>query len=220
MQEVAFLQNLHQSTKRDYIARATMPHRAECMRIASMFGPEYWDGDRKYGYGGFHYDGRYRPVAEALAKHYGLTSEDTILDVGCGKGFLLHEFRHTTNYRCGIDISPYAIQEALNLNDKNMFPSMHSATHIPCPDRYFTFLYSINTLHNLCYKDLKTALAEITRVMRDKAWIVVESYRTLEQKVNLLNWALTCKSYYSTDDWINIFQDNGYSGDFEFVTFD
>jgi 2-polyprenyl-3-methyl-5-hydroxy-6-metoxy-1,4-benzoquinol methylase len=91
MPELDFITSIHRSAKRNYLDRVIGVDKAECAVIAKKFGRDYWDGDRKHGYGGYHYDGRWRPVAEAMAAHYGLKAEHEVLDLGCGKGFLLHE---------------------------------------------------------------------------------------------------------------------------------
>lgn len=225
MREVNFMKSLHTSSKRDYLERANLPDRAECMRVASKYGAEYWDGDRKYGYGGMHYDSRYAPIAKALIDHYGLQDKASIMDIGCGKGFLLYELslQLADPYLVGLDISFYASMNCIiNKHFFHIERWTMNCTRLPTPGIYnnlFDLVISVNTLHNLGYADLKRTIKEIVRVMKDKAWIVVESYRTEEEKCNLLNWALTCKSYYSPDDWINILSDNGYKGDVEFITF-
>ena len=84
---------LHQMTKRDYIARM-MDDKVTCMLKAKEYEADYWDGDRRYGYGGYKYlPGRWKPVAEALIDEYGLTNTSKMLDVGCGKGYLLYEIK-------------------------------------------------------------------------------------------------------------------------------
>ncbi|MBT5373838.1 MAG: methyltransferase domain-containing protein, partial [Rhodospirillaceae bacterium] len=114
MKQIDFIQQLHSGTKRDYLARVMEADKAECAEIAKKWGRDYWDGDRKYGYGGYSYDGRWRPIAEKMAAHYGLKAGDRILDIGCGKGFLLYEFTQAMPgvEIAGIDISEYAIENA------------------------------------------------------------------------------------------------------------
>lgn len=221
MQEINFLEALHTSTKRDYLERACLPDRAECMRVASQYGKDYWDGDRKYGYGGYKYDGRWKSVAEKIIEYYDLKKQtlsnppSSIFDIGCGKGYLIFEFLKLGFEAIGTDVSQYAKEQL----EHNFIFNMPAQSLSVLANKSMDFVYSINVLHNLGYANLKLAIREIVRVMKDKAWICVESFRNEEEKCNLLNWALTCQSYYSPDDWKNIFSDNGYKGDVGFVYF-
>src|SRR5258708_3067330 len=109
-----FVSGLHNRTKRDYLQRVMEYDKAECAVVAKQYGVDYWDGDRRYGYGGYRYDGRWLAVAEAIAKHYGLKPGQRVLDVGCGKGYLLYEFTRAVPgiEVAGIDASSYAIEHA------------------------------------------------------------------------------------------------------------
>src|SRR3990167_2022735 len=109
-----FIAIVHKQSKRDYLKRVTEFPKPEASRIAKKFDFDYWDGDRKFGYGGHHYDGRWRAVALRMASHYQLKAGDHILDVGCGKGFLLYEFTQVVPgiKVTGLDISAYAKEHA------------------------------------------------------------------------------------------------------------
>lgn len=220
MAYIDFTQKVHTRTKRNYLERVVEHDKATCARVAKQFGKEYWDGDRRYGYGGYRYDGRWLPVAEAMAKHYGLKPGDSILDVGCGKGFLLYEFtRVVPRVRvAGIDISRYAIENSKE--EVRPFLRAGNATQLPFPDRSFDFVVSITTLHNLYVYDLRKALQEIERVGRGGKYIVVESYRTEEEKANLLYWQLTCESFYTPEEWRWFLEDSGYTGDYGCIFFE
>src|SRR5687768_6558786 len=91
MAEIDFITALHKRTTRDYLGRVMAHDKSQCAEIALQWGRDYWDGERHLGYGGYRYDGRWRPVAESLARHYRLADDASILDIGCGKGFLLYE---------------------------------------------------------------------------------------------------------------------------------
>ena len=79
MAYVDFIEKIHKKTNRDYLGeRVVGGNKAECAKIAKQFGSDYWDGDRKYGYGGYHYDGRWRVVAEDMVAHYGLDTTSKI----------------------------------------------------------------------------------------------------------------------------------------------
>jgi len=220
MAYIDFITNHHKQTKRDYLARVTQYPKAEAAKIAKRFDYDYWDGDRKFGYGGYHYDGRWRPIAEAMARHYGLKRGDRILDIGCGKGFLLYEFTQVVpgvEVR-GLDISKYAIDHAKE--EVRPFLQCGTAAKLPFEDKSFDLVISIQTLHNLYCFDLEKALREIVRVGRKNQYIVVESYRNEEEKVNLLYWQFTCECFYTPEEWDWWLRHSGYSGDHSFVFFE
>jgi SAM-dependent methyltransferase len=217
---IDFTASLHNATKRDYVARVVEHDKAECAEIAGRFGEEYWDGPRQYGYGGYRYDGRWLPVAEAIARHYGLASGDRVLDVGCGKGFLLHELTRAVPglQISGIDVSGYAIANAHD--PVRPFVSEGHAESLPYDDDAFDVVLSLGTLHNLGAEALYRSLAEIERVARRSAYVMVESYRSEREKANLLYWQLTCRSFYSVEDWEFVFKRAGYTGDYGFIFFE
>ena len=210
---------LHKKTKRDYISRM-IDNKVECMIKSKEYGFEYWDGDRRYGYGGYKYDGRWEVVAKELINEYNLKDGAKILDVGCGKGFLLYELKKLlpNSEVVGFDISQYSINKAKEEIKDNLF--IHNASDIyPFGDKEFDLVISITTLHNLKIYNLKTALQEIERVGKNK-YIVVEGYRDEKELFNLECWALTCESFFRPDEWIWIFKEFGYSGDYEFIYFE
>jgi ubiquinone/menaquinone biosynthesis C-methylase UbiE len=214
------MQALHSSTKRDYVARVVEHDKAGSAEIAARFGADYWDGDRRYGYGGYKYDGRWRPLAQELAQRYGLKPGQRVLDVGCGKGFLLYELTQVVPGLdvAGIDISQYAIANAKE--EVRSALAVGSAVALPFAERRFELVVSLGTLHNLAIAELWSALGELDRVSNNgRGYLMVESFRNEREKVNLLYWQLTCKSFYSVDDWIWIYQQVGYCGDYDFIFF-
>ena len=210
---------LHKKTKRDYIGRM-MDNKVECMKIARKYGKEYWDGDRRYGYGGYKYDGRWEFVAKKLIETYNLSEDAKILDVGCGKGFLLYEFKKLLP-KCtivGFDISEYAIENAKQEIKGSFF--VHKAQDpYKFGDKEFDLVISITTLHNLIMPDLYDALKEIERTGKNK-YIVVESYRNEEELFNLQCWALTAEAFFSPEEWTWLYKQFGYTGDYEFIYFE
>ena len=220
MAYVDFLSPVHRATKRDYVARVTEFPKAEAARIAKRFDRDYWDGDRNVGYGGYRYDGRWRAVADAMRDHYGLEAGDRVLDVGCGKAFLLYDLTQSVSGLevAGVDVSQYGIEHA----KEEVRPHLRvaSASDLPFDDDSFDLVISINTLHNLEVFDLERAIREIERVGRRDKYICVESYRNEEEKVNLLYWQLTCESFYSPEEWQWWFERCGYTGDHSFIYFE
>ncbi len=220
MTYIDFLSVLHKKTKRNYLARVNEFPKAKAARVAKQFGYDYWDGARKYGYGGYQYDGRWRIVAENLVQYYKLMPGDRILDIGCGKAFLLYEFTQVVPgiKIHGVDVSKYAIENAKLEAKINL--QLASAAALPYADQSFDLVISITTLHNLCCYDLELSLCEIERVGKKHKYVVMESYRTEEEKVNLLYWQLTCESFYTPKEWKWWFSRCNYTGDYSLIFFE
>lgn len=210
---------LHKKTKRDYIGRMD-DDKVKCMKGAREYGKHFWDGDRRYGYGGYQYDGRWEAVAKKLIEIYNLPDDARILDIGCGKGYLLYEFKKLfpDSKITGFDISKYAVENAKEEIKADLFA--YKAEHpYPFGNKQFDLVISITTLHNLHIYALKSALKEIERVGKDK-YTAVESYRNEEELFNLQCWALTCEAFFRPQEWIWLFHNFGYTGDYEFIYFE
>ena len=220
MAYIDYLSAIHKSTKRDYLGRVNEFSKAEAIKRAKQYGFDYWDGDRKFGYGGYKYDGRWQKVAKAMADHYGIKSGDRILDVGCGKGYLLYDFTQVVPgvEVSGIDISEYAINNAKEDMRSNL--KMGSAVSLPYEGKSFDLVISLTTLHNLYCYDMVAALKEIERVSRKNKYIVVESYRNEEEKVNMMYWVLTGECFFTPKEWEWFFDLAGYKGDYSFIYFE
>jgi protein-L-isoaspartate(D-aspartate) O-methyltransferase len=220
MAYIDFINSVHTSTRRNYLERVAEHDKPECAAIAKQYDKDYWDGDRRYGYGGYRYDGRWYRVADAMAKHYGLKAGDKILDVGCGKAYLLYEFTQAVPgvEVAGLDISEYAIEQAKP--EVQPYLQVGNATKLPYADNTFDFVVSILTLHNLYNYELHQALQEIERVGKKNKYIVIESYRDEREKANLLYWQLTCESFYTPQEWEWCFQQSGYTGDYGYIVFE
>lgn len=220
MSYIDFVSPLHKKTTRDYLARVNEFPKAQAAKVAKKFGADYWDGDRKVGYGGMRYDGRWRAVADMLADHYGLKAGHRVLDVGCGKGFLLYDLTQAVPGLevAGLDISQYAIDNAKE--EVKPFLRQGEAKRLPFADKSFDLVISITTLHNLYCFDLFPALQEIERVGKKNKYICVESYRNEEEKANLLYWQLTCEMFGTPEEWEWWFKLTGYTGDHSFIYFE
>ena len=222
MHYIDFIEQQHKSTKRDYVGRVNEASKAECATKAKEWGYDFWDGERKYGYGGYKYDGRWVPVAQKMIEYYGLKPGMKVLDVGCGKAHLLYEMMKAIPgiSVTGIDISDYAITHTMpEIEPCLKIGKAQELDMFKFGDQEFDLVISLTTLHNLYIYDLMTAIKEIERIAR-QSYIVVESYRTEEEKANLLYWQLTCESFFRPDEWEWIYRQCGYTGDYSFIFFD
>jgi len=183
--------------------------------VARQFGKEFFDGDRRHGYGGFSYFPRFwQPVIPTFQEHFGLTAASSVLDVGCAKGFMMHDLAALIPGISvkGVDVSDYAISHAIE--DMQPHAQVANAVSLPFADNSFDVVISVNTVHNLEQAECAKALQEIERVSRGKSFITVDAYRNEEEKELMLDWNLTAKTIMHVDEWQQFFQDIGYSGDY------
>jgi SAM-dependent methyltransferase len=183
--------------------------------IARKFGKDFFDGDRKHGYGGFSYFPRFwQPVIPTFKEHFGLTAESSVLDVGCGKGFMLHDMAELIPGISvkGIDISEYAIENTIE--ELKPHVRVANARNLPFENNSFDVVISINTVHNLERDECAVALREIERVSRGKSFVTVDAYRSEEEKELMYAWNLTAKTIMHEDEWVAFFEQVGYTGDY------
>jgi len=212
--------SLHESSKREYLARM-VDDKVNCMKIAKQYDKDYWDGNRRYGYGGYTYmPGRWKPVAEALIQKYNLNNASSVLDVACGKAYLLYEMKLLLpGLRvAGFDISKYGLADSKEEVKDSLF--IHSAKDpYPFEDNEFDLVISLGCFHNLRIFELESALAETQRVGK-QGYVMLESYRNDLEQFNLQCWALTCESFFDHEEWPWIYKHFGYTGDYEFIYFE
>lgn len=211
---------LHKATKRDYIGRMT-DEKVKCSIKAREYEFDYWDGDRRFGYGGYRYiDGRWKPVAQALIDKYGLTDGSKVLDVGCGKAHLLYEMTRLLPglQVTGFDVSEHGLAEAKEEVRPYLF-RYRAQDAYPFGDKQFDLVISLGCFHNLRVFELQTALREVERVGKNK-YVMVEAYRNELELFNLECWALTAESLFHTSEWIWLYDHFGYTGDYEFIYFE
>jgi len=212
MSEINLL-NSYPKTARDYDKRAA-EKTPDIVRLAKEFGRDFFDGDRKCGYGGYKYDGRWKSVAKRMRDFYNLPDNAAILDIGCAKGFMLHDFKELMPRAAvaGIDVSEYAINNAMP--SVKPFLKTASAEKLPYADKTFDLVVSINSIHNLPLEKLKTALREIQRVCRGDSYITIDAWRNEQERDNLFKWVLTAETMMHVNDWKKLFAEVGYTGDY------
>ena len=170
MKEIDFISSLHKKTKRDYLGRVNDKQfpKARAAELAKKWDFDYWDGDRRINYGGYKYiKDRWENVIKSFISYYKLPADAKILDIGCGKGFLLYDFLKLSPQVdiYGIDISEYAINNAkAEIKEKIV---LGNATELPWPDKFFDLVISINTFHNLYAFELEKATC--IRIVENKS---------------------------------------------------
>ena len=201
-------------TKRDPLKRAQEKTEHD-REIARKFEKDFFDGERKHGYGGFSYNSRFwQPVIPTFKNYWNLDSSSSVLDVGCAKGFMLYDLKKNipgikVN---GIDISEYAIENSLKEIKEDLI--VGNATNLPYEDNSFDVVISINTVHNLDIENCAKALKEIQRVSKKYSFITVDAYRNDKEKELMYAWNLTAKTIMSVEEWVNFFNKNDYKGDY------
>jgi sporadic carbohydrate cluster protein (TIGR04323 family) len=214
-----FITPNHTKTKRNYLERM-INKKVKCMKVSKKYGFDYWDGNRKYGYGGFKYiEGYNESLVKSIIKTYNLTNKSKVLEVGCGKGFLMQDIKNKLKNISviGIDISKYAKNSANDKIKKNI-KIQDARKKLKFKNNFFDLVISINTLHNFKISEIHSSLSEIERVGKSK-FICIESYRNELEQFNLQCWALTAETLIDTSSWKWLFKNSGYTGDYEFIYF-
>lgn len=220
MKNINLFNSYHKRTKRNYVSRM-LDDKVNCMAIAKKFGKSYWDGPRRYGYGGYKYiDGYWRNFALRLIKIFKIKSKSKILDLGCGKGFLLYEIKKIipTIDIVGLDISEYAI----NNSKKEIKPFLKKfdvRKKLPFSKNEFDLVISMGLLHNFKISEIELVLKEINRICKD-SYLMVESFRNDRELFNLQCWALTCQAFLDYKEWLHLYNKNNYNGKYEFIYFE
>ncbi len=186
--------------------------------VASELGRELYDGPRDYGYGGFHYDGRWQRLLPPIIARYGLGPQSAVLDVGCKKGFFLHDLQQLLpgiTVR-GIENSSYPIETAM--------PSVKDALTVgrydslPYADGSFDFVMAFSSIYQLDLGGVMRTLREIMRVGRGQSYITLGAYRTEEERAKFAAWTLLGTTVLHVDEWLELFDYVGYRGDYYFTT--
>ena len=209
----------HKRTKRNYIKRM-MNDKVSSMIVSKKYGYDYWDGKRKYGYGGYKYNGSWIDIAKKIIKRYKLNKNSKIIDIGCGKGHLIYELSKFLGPKniYGLDISKHAIKNS-PIEIKKKIRLFDARKKLNYPKRNFDLAISINLIHNFEVNEIKSFIKNIVYISKN-TFISTESYRNDKELFNLQCWALTCQSFYSNNEWEWIFKEFGYHRDYELIYFE
>ena len=218
LKKINLITSNHKKTKRNYLERM-INNKVDCMKISKKYEFAYWDGNRKYGYGGYKYDGRWKPIAKKIIKKYKLNKNSKIIDIGCGKGHLLYELSNLLNSSniVGIDISKHAIKNVPYKIKKNV-KIYDVKKGLMFNRNQFDLAISINLIHNFSIYEIFNFLKRIVHLSK-KSYIATESYSNDKELLNLQCWALTADSFFSSKEWDWILRYNNYYRDYELIYF-
>ena len=192
----------------------TIQHRI----VASYRDKDFFDGDRNYGYGGLKYDGRWQAIAKNMIKEYNLKDGAKILQLGCERGFLLHDFKEINqSFEVkGTELSPYAVSTSMPSIRQDI--TICPYTSLPFSDNYFDLVIAIGPVYTLNLADSIQCLKEIQRVGKGKSFITLGSYETEEELRLFRYWTLLGSSMLNKDEWREVLKHVEYSGDYHFNT--
>ena len=216
MPRLDLMRNYPKTSRSSFINRVSNLTVEEINR-SKEFGYDYFDGDRKYGLGGYYYDPRFfSKVASDFYNHYELSENASVLDVGCGKGFMLYDFqrKYPKLNLAGLDISEYCYNNCIP--SIKPFFNIGSCDELPYKDNSFDLVISIATIHNLHIDGVKKSLKEIMRVTRKYAFIKVNGHTNQLEKIKIDGWNIVAQTSLSVDEWLALFEEVGYEGDYDF----
>ena len=139
-----------------------------CMIKAKKYGKDFFDGERKYGYGGYYYiEGRWDKIINIFEKKYlkNLSNDFKLIDAGCGKGFFLKDLkkRYPDSKLYGFDISKYAINNSDKKINYNLF--VHSILKkTKFKNKFFDVFTAFGLLHNFKINQIMVYFLKSTKI--------------------------------------------------------
>ena len=186
--------------------------------IAWEQGKEFYDGSRTSGYGGFSYDGRWSKIVPTIIEEYGLDNDSAVLEVGSKKGFFLHDIKQALpgiKVR-GLEMSQYPLDNTME--PVREFVQLGEYDRLPFEDNEFDFVLAFACVYILNLPGVINCLREIQRVGKGKSYITIGAYRTEEEKELFQEWTLLGTTVLHVDEWLEVFKEAGYTGDYYFTT--
>jgi len=176
------------------------------------FGYDYFDNpEHVIGYGGYGYDGRYADAAKKMVEHYGLKPGDHVLEIGCAKGTLLVEFKKLGMEVAGVDVSSYALENAVP--EVKPYLGCSDATTLPFPDGHFALVIGKEVLPHVPHDDIEATLIECMRVSRGKLFFEIQCGRTAVELEYMRKWDATHKIVETPIWWEAFLERIGFPGD-------
>ena len=153
-----------------------------------------------------------------IIEEYGLSEGSFVLEIGSKKGFFLHDLKQALpkiKVR-GLEMSSYPIDNTME--PVRQFVKLGEYDRLPFKDNEFDFVMAFACVYILNLKGVMDCLREIQRVGKGKSYITVGAYRTEEEKDLFLEWTLLGTTVLHVDEWLEVFEAVGYTGDYCFTT--
>jgi len=158
--------------------------------------------DRQAAIYDVQYLGEQDAKIEDILNSMDLESNELVLDLGCGTGFLFQHITQRVGLLVGIDLSQKALQEAKkrtkNLSKTELIRA--DADNTPFPDHIFDRVFAITVLQNM--PDPIKTISEMKRVGKPQAMFAVTGLKkkfTQESFTDLLKKAQLKVSTLKTD---------------------
>ncbi len=216
MREFNLLSDYPKSQSKRYVSEnlRTIKHRI----VASYRDKEFYDGDRNYGYGGFKYDGRWEKIAKKITNEYNLDNKSSFLQLGCEKGFLLHDLKNILpNLKIhGLETSDYAVKNSME-DVKKYIRKTKNYIDLEYEDNKFDFILALGVVYTHNLSDAIQCLKEIQRIGKGKSFITLASCETMKDYWLFRQWTLLGTTILPKNDWIEVLNHANYTGDYYFT---
>jgi len=110
------------------------------------------------------------PMAYSIARHLNLKHNQTILDFGCSKGFLVKAFRLLGFKAYGLDISKYAIKNADN--DIKKYCKLIKNKNYNPHKKYFDWVISKDVMEHMTLEDINIFLKTYNKFSKNMFHVV------------------------------------------------
>lgn len=211
--EVSFLNFSADSNRQEILLQ-----RGVIEKLTSIDRDEiFFDGERKFGYGGFSYDDRNQIVAKNLVSYYRLGENSKVLQVQCEKGFLLYELQkmNSSFYLLGTETSNYAIKN--KVKDLKC-PILSLKDHVlPFSVNDFDLIVVIGFAYTLQLRHFSQFIKQCNSIGKN-IFLTLATYETPSDFFVMRKWSLLGNLIFSKEEWFQLLDQLNFNGDVQFIS--
>jgi len=184
--------------------------------LANELDFDYYDGDRKNGYGGFKYDGRWKIFLKKIIKRYNLNKNSKVLDISAKKGFFMHDLTLLLPgiKVFGVEDHKYPIMNSMK-SVRNNIKFLNSFCDMNYKKDHFDFVHAHNAIYRYSFKDLIKIIRIISKISK-KSHITIPAYDNNKERLKFYDWTLHGGVLLKKNKWKQLFNEIGYNGDYYF----